>query len=1235
MANPEITLRIRADADGAVKVLQTSAGQIEKALDGTQGAGKRLAGELDRLGQTGKAALGVLAAGVAAGATALFAITKTAISSADALDEMSQRVGVSAKELSTLSYAAQRGGLDIGTFESAMVKLTKAASDTSRGTGEAQAGFEALGISVTNLDGTLKTSDQLLKEVATQFAGMEDGANKTALAVNLFGRSGAQMIPFLNQGAAGIAEVQERARELGLEIDNTTAAMAGGFNDSLDDLSSLAKGFGNDLATALLPGLSELTKVLVDNGIEGRKAASAGAEFAEAIRVVIGVGISAVAQIQKLGAVMGAVAAQVDVFFSTIGANFEAFKQYQDDVFEIGPIDAFVKFTKTGFDNVGGAIDRAGNNLDALKDSFADIDADAERKIAALNTTLQQTAEAAGEPGSNKGAAPALASAAAEVKKVGTEAKQAKEQVDPFRVAIDRLLDEIERAQVDQLAADMVQLQIALDEAIAQGDIDRANRLGDALETLSQQGIDGFEALGEAGPEAFDAIEAAAQDLQFILSDAFNGIGDALTTALFDGAESGADAIKNVMEQLARDLIRFWLQQQIIIPLQQQLMGGTGGQGGGIGDWLSMLGGGNSSATLGGNTQWGAFGPGSSAWSGLGNAGGSSAFGSSIFGNSAGRWFGGNTGMAAAGNVLGAIGGIYGVWDTWRNGPGGGRGALSGAASGAAAGTAIMPGIGTAIGAIVGALAGFFGGRDFKPRLRINDDGVGIGNIGTRGETALGTLAFNADDLDDTRGAERQFLEAIQSIDQGFVDLTMAFGLGEEQLAELREAASNWSIDLRDSAITAEAVLGSRFGALLDTFDQHIVAFVGSAGTLEERMGRLADALFVDAAVAAGDLLDNFDALAALLSDLAAEGETIDVTYGRLLISTRLLEDALDVMGLNLDLSREAFITFAAEIADAAGGLERATALWSSYFDTFYSDQERAQLLVARAGQQAADEFGDIGLALDDFLGPDGLQRFRAEFEAALPTLTPAEVAEWLEAANALGFLSEAMAELDRILREAADSAGEATAQFRELGSSTKPSGPPDLGIDIGALNPGLPADPVVPVPGTIIDLLGGRRDPVAPVFGGGDPFQPTGDLGGRRGSSDLDLLLGDYSNLKDRDKLKFALEGLSRGETSAEDVLAIGRRLYASGSDYNALFDQVRAMNGGAAAAERPVERETVSELQAVRQELQDLKSLFGMAVDNTSKTADGIGAMAQEQRFGTLGQTAARPRSSRGLPA
>lgn len=233
----------------------------------------------------GTVATGIATMGVAAGTAAaggLLVLTNQAIDLAESLDKMSQRTGLSVEELSTLKFAAEQSGASLELFETGATRFARTISDAARGSATAAQAFGKLGVNIRNEDGTLRDTRDLLDEVADKLAGIEDGNQKAAVAQELFGRSGTQLIPLLNQGSGGMARLQQQARDLGAEIDTNTAKRAADLKDRMNELTTAMGGLGIEAAEKLMPSLVRIAERMVTASKEGGLLKAAIAGVAEA-----------------------------------------------------------------------------------------------------------------------------------------------------------------------------------------------------------------------------------------------------------------------------------------------------------------------------------------------------------------------------------------------------------------------------------------------------------------------------------------------------------------------------------------------------------------------------------------------------------------------------------------------------------------------------------------------------------------------------------------------------------------------------------------------------------------------------------------------------------------------------------------------------------------------------------------------------------------------------------------
>ena len=325
------------------------------AVDQTKTAFDSIKRGLGGLTDTAKGVNGVLAnLGVAVSVAGLTAMVKSAIDTGDALDEMSQRVGVSVETLSVWKPAAEQSGVSGESFEKGLRKLSTTMLEAATGSEDAARNFAAVGVEFKNQDGTLRATDQVLLDLAERFKAMPDGAEKTALAVQLFGKAGAELIPFLNQGRDGINELAAEMQALGVQMSSETAAQAGNFNDALDKLHLATKSIGNQIIASLLPALNDMAGGMVESAKQGGTlrtildgvvlvlktlalgAATVGKAFV-ALGEAIGAGVAAAVEALK-GNTDGAKAIIADLKGNLV-KRLDELASFRDSLFDPKPIE--------------------------------------------------------------------------------------------------------------------------------------------------------------------------------------------------------------------------------------------------------------------------------------------------------------------------------------------------------------------------------------------------------------------------------------------------------------------------------------------------------------------------------------------------------------------------------------------------------------------------------------------------------------------------------------------------------------------------------------------------------------------------------------------------------------------------------------------------------------------------------------------------------------------------------
>lgn len=214
--------------------------------------------------------LALLAAAIVKVEKQLISMTKESAAYADNILTLSLTTGQTTDQLQEFSYASELIDVSLDTLQGSLTKLTNNMQDTANGTGNAQAAFQQLGVSVTDADGHLRSANDVFYDAIDALGDVTNATERDALAMDIFGRSAQDLNPLIVQGADTLREYAQEAHDMGYVLDNDALAALGAVDDAYQRLQKTQEGVKNQLSEQFAPYLTEfyekITRLIKDGG---------------------------------------------------------------------------------------------------------------------------------------------------------------------------------------------------------------------------------------------------------------------------------------------------------------------------------------------------------------------------------------------------------------------------------------------------------------------------------------------------------------------------------------------------------------------------------------------------------------------------------------------------------------------------------------------------------------------------------------------------------------------------------------------------------------------------------------------------------------------------------------------------------------------------------------------------------------------------------------------------------
>ena len=286
-------INIGANTSAFTGNLKSASAAAQRDLAGVASASSGVGASLTKLGV-------VTATAGAVGVVALKGLAESYEAAGKETLKLQRLTGGTAEDMSRLRFVAQQSGIAFDTLSGSVVKLSRSAA------GEGARTLEQLGVSFRDGAGNSRAYIDVLGDLAAKFQALPNGVEKNALALKLFGRSGADLIPILNKGRDGIAELAAKSDEFGATLSGKDTDAVKEAIKTQRDFQAAIDGLKVSLGREVFPALETVAKATTAvakafnaaggplKGFVGQLAVfSVGAAALGGALTIVGAGISA------------------------------------------------------------------------------------------------------------------------------------------------------------------------------------------------------------------------------------------------------------------------------------------------------------------------------------------------------------------------------------------------------------------------------------------------------------------------------------------------------------------------------------------------------------------------------------------------------------------------------------------------------------------------------------------------------------------------------------------------------------------------------------------------------------------------------------------------------------------------------------------------------------------------------------------------------------------------------